>query len=384
MNLKIETNFPGGNARILQVHSPGADTEEIVFAPDPKGGPEALWFFFRVTRPLEDRPRAPTLAVRMNFFANLLGAADTTVFRPVWREMNQPWKRMPPPRPTYEEDGQVSLLWSLDNPARILEIAFCYPYHRPEVERLLRQSRGYWNETAIGLSQGGRPLLRLHNGCGAVDDDPQRAPRGIYLIARQHAGETPGSWVLDGILEGLSRQRASGWRVWAVPFADLDGVETGAYGKDAFPYDLNRAWGSPPMRHEVRALQQDLLRWKQRCRPDLVLDLHAPGACETAGIYTFLPDDDTDSEHVRQSRAWANGIRQELGREYAAEDFLKQARYASRWETPRLQHFVARNLGAAALALETPYTFCGKTLMTARHYREAGRRIARAILKHRG
>ena len=46
-------------------------------------------------------------------------------------------------------------------------------------------------------------------------------------------------------------------------FMYLDDVLSGAYGKDPFPHDLNRAWGDPPMRHETLVMRHDIRRWAE-------------------------------------------------------------------------------------------------------------------------
>ena len=94
----------------------------------------------------------------------------------------------------------------------------------------------------------------------------------------------PGSWVLDGLLRHAAQALdPSQLLIWVTPFAHLDGIVQGDYGKDPFPWDLNRAWTTPPMRHEVRVMQSDMTRWSQRCQPALVLDLHAPSPGEADG-----------------------------------------------------------------------------------------------------
>src|SRR5690606_20700503 len=121
--------------------------------------------------------------------------------------------------------------------------------------------------------------------------DEARTMPGVYLIARQHSGETPGSWLLDGVVRYLStpegQQISRNMCVWAVPFADPDGVADGSYGKDQTPWDLNRAWGSP-RRPEINAIQRDVHRWARRCRPQAIVDLHAPGYSER-GFYFWAP-----------------------------------------------------------------------------------------------
>jgi hypothetical protein len=255
-------------------------------------------------------------------------------------------------------------------------VAYCYPYGLPDVETLVRETGGYWHVDSIGVSQGGRSLLRLSNDCGQVDD---RRP-GLYLLARQHAGETPGSWVLDGFMRHVADLGDAGPMVWAVPLTNVDGVVGGDYGKDNFPYDLNRAWGRPPMRHEVLVLQADMRRWAERCRPALVLDMHAPGACETSGIYCYLPDPTEHSAFHQEALVWSTAIRSALTSQYAAESFERVARYASRWETPRCTGYCWSRYSVCGLSIETPYAMVGEVVLTCERYREAGARIAAAVI----
>jgi hypothetical protein len=247
----------------------------------------------------------------------------------------------------------------------------------PEVEALVQASNGYWQVDSIGLSQGGRSLLRLSNDYGRTDG--QRP--GIYLMARQHSGETPGSWVLDGLLRYVASRGDAAPLVWAVPLTNVDGVEGGDYGKDNYPYDLNRAWGRPPMRHEVLALQGDIRRWTERCRPALVLDMHAPGACETSGVYCYLPDPAVHSRFHQEALSWTTAIKGALTPAYAAECFERVARYASRWETPRCTGYCWSRHGVCGLGVETPYALVGDLVLTRERYREIGARIAAGVME---
>jgi hypothetical protein len=239
---------------------------------------------------------------------------------------------------------------------------------------LLSETSGYWEPAEIGVSQGGRPLIRLSN-YGAAGD---RAT-GVYVIARQHAGETPGSWVLDGFLRKIASFGGDAPLVWAVPLADIDGVEEGAYGKDRYPYDLNRAWGQPPMRHEVLAYKRDLDYWFGITETGLGIDFHAPGCCESGGIYAFLPNPDKFSGlHEMASKA-AAGIKQHLS-QFAAPEFGRVARYLSRWNTPSFSSHICSR-GLFALSLETPYHQVGEMVLTRESYREAGERIADSVIE---
>lgn len=377
MALRVLNRFPGANVRVLGVRAEGPEPE-VVFTPDPHGGTEALWFSFRVDDPAPPATPPAALTLTLRFFESLLGADDPAAIRPVTHEAGKNWFRLKPPTVTKQPDGQQSLSWSIPYPTASTEIALCYPYFRDELALLLDHCKDYWHEDGVGLTQEGRVLTRLRNDV-AEGSNACPHPRGLYVVARQHSGETPGSWVMDGLLTAFARAKPVNWCVWAVPFANLDGVVGGDYGKDPFPYDLNRAWGTPPMRHETLVLQHDLRRWAKHCKPDLVLDLHAPGACENQGVYAYLAEPSTP-EWERSTQAWVNVFRQALVPDFAAENFARKGNYASRWETPRLSGFARDQLGCSAVTIETPYALCRETVMSPKQYREVGQRLARAIV----
>lgn len=162
--------------------------------------------------------------------------------------------------------------------------------------------------------------------------------------------------------------------------ADPDGVHSGDYGKDQFPYDLNRAWGAPPMRHETRVIRDDVKRWAQRCRPLLALDFHAPGACECGGIYSFLPVAEKSTAHYPFLHRCTDAMYAALTPTLASSDFGRTAKYRSRWETPNFTRFMATEHNTPALSLEVPYSLCGEKVLLRKDYQLAGERIADAIM----
>lgn len=372
--LQVDTTIPYGNVCGLSVRE-----DEIRFTAHPHGGTEALWFCFRVVESAPGSARQRPLRLVLEHLDTLLGGGDGTALRPVCRYEGGDWERLAPGAPTVLTDGRRQAAWVVPAPASWLEVAFCYPYGFPEVETLLRETSGYWQADTIGVSQGGRPLLRLSNSPGT---EGSRRP-GLYLVARQHAGETPGSWVLDGLLRRLARLGDTAPLVWAVPLAAVDEVEQGDYGKDPFPWDLNRAWGNPPMRRETLVLQRDQARWCHRCRPAAVVDLHAPGGCETAGVYGYLAGPAASPEHHQAARAWMAALEEVLGPGYAAPEFARVADYPSRWEDSpraRLTGYCWEVLGACGLSIETPYAMAGSTLLTRECYREIGARLADGLV----
>ena len=135
------------------------------------------------------------------------------------------------------------------------------------------------------------------------------------------------------------------------------------------------------MRHETRVIQADMNEWRSRCRPALVLDLQATGGSASAGLSCRLPASDEDSAAARDSIKWANVFLEALGDDYAAPDFKRPSEGAPSNAGLSLGAYARQVLAVGALTLDVPYALCGKTVMTPKQYREAGRRIARSILR---
>jgi len=376
MSLKVSTRFPGGNAAGILITTRDG-LPEIRFASDPCGGTEALWFYFRVEETAPDPATQTKIRITWTFIDHISGGHEPAFCVPVSASPGHTWSRLKQAEENRNEDGLRELSWWVPHPSPSTEVAFCFPYGPPDLENAIERSKAYWHTAHIGISQGGRPITRIHNA--RADSSVSHA--GIYILARQHAGETPGSWVLDGFLRQWALNRKGGYVIRAIPFADVDGVEWGWYGRENIPYDLDRAWTDPPMRHEALVIRNDMLAWKSRCKPVLVLDLHAPGAFEKDGVYAYTA---AEGPTAADETKWCNVIRNELKTDYAAPEFQRTDRRPSRWTTPPFVGWARNHLGVPALSLHIPYGQCGGNLLTQKAYREIGQRLAQAILRRNG
>ncbi len=370
MPLVVSPSPQFGNVCDVQIEAGPPTT--VRFTADPCGGPEALWFCFTLT--WREPPAGAEVELILTNPNNLLGGGGpAATWRPVWRVEHGAWQRLPAATERALPDGRRELSWRLNWDGPTAEVAFCYPYGRDDVAGLIADLGAPWRADTIGVSQGGRPLTRLSNGPGA----PEGARPGIYCMARQHAGETSGSWALDGFLRVIAAAGDAGPLVWCVPLANIDSIEQGEYGKDPYPYDLNRAWGSPPYRHETLAIGDDVRRFLRRCRPTLILDWHAPGACETDGVYTFVfPTADNTPD---QAAPWRERVAAALA-DYASPNYHRVADYPSRWTTPSFTRWASQSLGLPAMSIEVPYGMIGGQVLTPDVYREIGRRFAEGVL----
>lgn len=378
--LKVHTRIPFGNARDVDVITKG-EIPEVRFAADPMGGGAALWFCFALVHQNEkgkggEVPRPERVCLTLKYCDTLFGAEDPSSMRPVYRPEGQNWFRTNGGSTESRPDGHISASWVIPYPETRTEVAFCFPYGGEQLDTLISKCKGYWHKDPIGLTQAGYPLSRLANDYA---HDGASHP-GIYLLARQHAGETPGSWVLDGMLQSFSRAKKCRHVVWCVPIVDGDGVALGLYGKEQFPIDFNCAWGMPPRRHETLVIQHDIDLWRKRCKPALVLDLHAPGACDQSGVFASVPASEGATPIDKETLAWAHVLENQL-RDLAAATFCRVAECPGGGASPDVARHIRDNLGIPSLALEVPYAVCNGTVMTQKQYREVGQRLADAILR---
>lgn len=388
-DMHIDTTLPGGNAAILAVRADEAPPE-VHFAASPGEGPEAVWFHVAI-EPGASRP-ARIRAV-LHGFENLLGnttGANTEGLHPVYRTDRSDWRRIERVERIETPDGRVLAAWSVPGDEGRVELALSFPYGPAQLDVLLQDVADVFERVPIGVTSADAWIMRLSNDPGVRGGDRP----GIYCLARQHAAEAPGSWVLDGFLRRMAREGAAAPLVWAVPFADLDGVAAGRAGKDRFPWDFNRAWGSKrfpkelhssmgthPMRHEVKAIQHDLLRWRERCRPCLVLDFHAPVVCQHGGVYAYLRDVDAEGHPDAAHAPWVAAFRETLDPDLTDSHFVRVGRYPSRWSTARVGDFATQALNVPQVTFETPYG-CARSRIYARDdYQTVGSQIAEAVLQ---
>ncbi|EFO62541.1 Nuclear ATP/GTP-binding protein [Giardia lamblia P15] len=112
-----------------------------------------------------------------------------------------------------------------------VQIAFTFPYPLNEISFRMRELRALYPVTEEQLS-GETILYRIARHPGLPI---------LYFSARCHPGETPGSYILEGILKDLSKL-LNWFEVWIVPAINAEGIRYGHYRTDAAGNDLNRCY----------------------------------------------------------------------------------------------------------------------------------------------
>ena len=373
MGIKFSTDFPGGNGLCLGIREGDAQEPVAVrFAAEPKNCPIALWFHFRLGG-LDGR------AVRL-ILANpeqTLGGSDWSENKAVYRTPERKWRRTEKPAAITTPGGRTEWAFDLPETQDAVEFAFCFPYQVNDFKATLSQIADSFHTEEIGISAHGRRLLRVRNQ-GKVSDLP-----GVYLTARHHAGETPGSWVLDGLLGYVahSPQLRDAARWWAVPFVSIDDVGEGSYGKDPWPWDINRAYSYAGLRRvEARAVASDVRRWAKECKPLVYIDLHAPTHRERQN---YVPIPSADEEVFEQSpgaRPFAEMYLAQMPEAIRSSSAWKDTSgWVTRYEGLSSCGWVRKELNIDAFTIETSYQGNEKVDYTIANYQRMGRALAETI-----
>ncbi|MFW5866491.1 MAG: M14 family zinc carboxypeptidase [Armatimonadota bacterium] len=365
---------PSGNGHIVDVRRAG-ESWRVRFASEPRTSPQPLWFHIEARdaggAPVEFVWELPDICLGDRNSLHLL--------RPVLRADAGDWTRCENVSVDEHDDGRRSLRFSHAGGADAVAAAFCFPYAPEHLDATLTERGDAWERSLIGVTHESRSLERLR----LAGSHPTPRP-GVYLMARQHSGETPGSWVLDGILRFLASDddEAAKLRdtldVWACPFVDLDGVVNGDYGKDALPWDYNRAWERLPMRAAVHAIQRDLERFHERTGPRIVIDLHGPGH-STPGVYLQLPRGERPHGQRNGALEFAEDLATHFP-ELSADRLSHETSYPSRWnKLSTLGSWTWDYLGETqCVSVEASYQRLTDSLLYPADYHEIGRRVIRA------
>ena len=142
--------------------------------------------------------------------------------------------------------------------------------------------------TEIGQTVQGRPMSLLTLGVPGLDKVSPK--KNIWIIARQHPGETMAEWFVEGLVK-----RLAGWGDWAgdpvarklfdhavfhiVPNMNPDGSVLGNLRTNAAGANLNREWMEPDAARSPEVLCVRNAIHAIGC--DLFFDIHGDEACRT-------------------------------------------------------------------------------------------------------
>ena len=259
--VSITDHFDSGNITVIDATHPN----DIQLAIKPDNASDFFqWFYFRLDGEVGQRYRIRIVNAGQSSFAE--GWQDYSVCTSYDR---QHWFRTA----TDYRDGELSFDITLQHSQ--VEFAYFVPYSEQRHLDLIARAQMHpaVQHCTLGKSLDGRAISLLRvSAC-------EQAQHKVWIIARQHPGETMAEWFMEGLLEALlDRHNPSAWQLlqntafYLVPNMNPDGSVRGNLRTNAAGANLNREWQSPSMETSPEVF---LVREKMLAEGgDLFLDIH--------------------------------------------------------------------------------------------------------------
>ncbi|OAM34527.1 M14-type cytosolic carboxypeptidase [Eikenella sp. NML070372] len=254
--------------------------------------------------------------------------------------------------PTRYEDGVLTIEHT--PLANSIYYAYFEPYSHEQHLNLLgdAQGSGLCQIDDLGSTLQGRDINLLTIGHQAASD------LKIWIIARQHPGESMAEWFAEGLLSRLLDHQDPTARAlldcatfYIVPNMNPDGAALGNQRTNAAGADLNREWQTPS---PERSPEVYAVRWKMHeTGVDLFLDIHG----EEALPYVFAAgcegNPSYDARLAALEAAFKTALRQ------ASPDFQDEHGYPEtapgQANLAIAKSYVGETFGCLSYTLEMPF-----------------------------
>lgn len=280
-SMRVSADFEGGSGVV--VSRPWRDAVTIVLSSEPVGA-ERLWFYVRID---SDTVIQPWLVVEKDQGTH---QKNWDVVRPVFSTDGRDWVRATEVR--HERSlwrrarrRQATFRFRAPMASKTLWVAYSYPYTPTMLSSYLKSLEGDARviRSTLGVSARGRQIPRL--SIGSLSDPGNSLRPRIWVVAREHSGETPSSYVLEGLVDALLEAKAgerllARYRLEIVPMINMDGAAEGRYYRTPDGTDLAQDWRSfrsPEMRALHDAMRSDL----EAGQVALLLNLHSANSPES-------------------------------------------------------------------------------------------------------
>ncbi|KAL0212298.1 hypothetical protein RCL1_005924 [Eukaryota sp. TZLM3-RCL] len=304
-SLVFRSDFECGN--LSEVIRRGEFEYELHIRPDERNDPKAmaLWFYFSVSI---QQPNT-VLLLRIIGSSKLKSNyrhGQSPVVRSFYQGTFSEWQKVSPknvyyykPCPSsnsYETAFIFSFSLSCD-----YYFAYSYPYSYTHLQKFL-YTLSLVNCPTLHRSALCRTLLgnriELLSSVPSLLSLSSLPYPSIFISARAHPGESPSSWVMEGLLEFFSSNCSSRLRsfcaIYCVPMLNPDGVVNGNYRTDMLGNDFNRVWNrhstsligdlvDSPVKYYVDMIQGCIQN--QHTFPAFSLDIHSHSYLKEAFLF---------------------------------------------------------------------------------------------------
>ena len=337
--ISINAAFDGGNIEVSKAEEAG----DIQLAIRKDSGSEFFqWFSFRLTG-----ARGQDCVLKIMNAGQASYTKGWEGYQAVASADRVTWCRVP----TTYENGVLTIRHAPETDA--VHYAYFAPYSlERHADLVARCQTAGASLTVPGTTALGRPIEVLRFG------EPTEAKPSLWVIARQHPGETMAEWFMEGFLDrlgdpedGAATALLRSAVIHAVPNMNPDGSALGNLRVNSLGINLNREWESPSLENSpevfhVRQMMQD-------SEIDLCLDVHGDEGLP----YNFIAGFEGIAEASAEQLAAMNKFRDTLA--WLNPDF--QTRHGYPKATPgkgmktTSTGYLAAYHGVVSMTLEMPF-----------------------------
>lgn len=253
----ISTNFESGNINHINNVQRKKDVLvvlEIENEPYPKNTKRKYqnWFYFK-SNDVQRKYMTYTIQ-NINVFGN-----DWKGFNVCYSYDNKNWKRI---KTSFSKKNKT-LTWKHRSTKKNVYFAYYPPYTTVMKQKMMMKYKNKKGAKAKTLGKSKVDALILGNG-----------PLNIFIVARQHPGESIGSWMIEGFLKeyfsDVQRKVVQDiFTFYIIPMANPDGVKLGHWYTNKKGQNLNRSW-----RHNKTSETNAIKKLMTEKKALLYLDLH--------------------------------------------------------------------------------------------------------------
>ncbi|MCD9493090.1 hypothetical protein GLP30_20065 [Photobacterium phosphoreum] len=269
--MKIFSNFESGSINVVK-----ADSKDDIQLSIPNDNQSELhqWFHFR----LESEAQQPH-TIKLLDLANSAYPEGWSGYDVVASYDREEWFRVPS-----EFDGDT-LTFTVIPENQSMYFAYFAPYSYDRHQDLLHLAQSHYNcrlET-LGHTLDNRDVSLLVIGDEQATESEEAPKKKIWVIARQHPGETMAEWFVEGLVQRLLDETDTVGRAllnkavfYVVPNMNPDGSARGHLRLNAIGVNLNREWQTPSLENspEVFYVREKMLA----TGVDMFLDIHGDEA----------------------------------------------------------------------------------------------------------
>jgi hypothetical protein len=268
--IKISSNFDGGNIlkkRSEKINGICIHTLEIKKDPYPKTVKKKYqnWYYFKVSN---------NKGVKTKYvIENLVNIDnDWKGHNVVYTYDHKTFYR----HPTIFNENKKYISWNFISKKKDVWFSYYVPYSRNRVYKLNKKISNNKNVTKIILGK-----TSLKNKIEALRFG--KGLKHVYIIVRQHPGETIGSWMLEGFLKTFfsSKMKAKAklvlkkYTFHIISMVNPDGVELGHWYTQKNGHNCNREWNSKKC-PEIQIVYNYISKQKG----DIYFDFHGDEGCK--------------------------------------------------------------------------------------------------------